>query len=202
MALTVEQAVKGLVIENLVFYDAPVSEMKVRMFAKELMDLDPDSIAKAFSEFRKEKGRRQMPMPSDVRNKIAPEDCSDRALATEASARILTAVSRFGHNNLELAREFIGQLGWSVVKMQGGWNEICRCLGEEVPASVAQAQWIKLAESLMEMKRANRFPEDRTEKTKISGPSGKELMAMEEMLKNIMPANPPEGVKDESKPNA
>lgn len=149
-----DRIVKETVIENLVYYDAAVSEARVRMFAAELADLDPVAVRRAFAEFRRERGRRQMPMPADVRARIAPADVSHRALATEAAARVLTAISSYGPWQVDRARSYVGELGWAVVTAQGGWSEVCRTTGEDTPVGVAQAQWTRLAEALLETGRA------------------------------------------------
>ncbi len=151
--MTPEQKLKlirDLIIQNLTFYDAPVNEMKVKMFAAELQDLDLQAIDLTLSDFRKEKGRRLMPMPSDIRDKIRPVSVSDESIAIEATTRIVTAISKYGHTNHEAAKNFIGQLGWEVVKRQGGWNEVC----QTDMVGVFQSQSVKIAKSVLEQSRA------------------------------------------------
>ncbi len=97
-----------------------------------------------------------MPMPADVRAKIKPGFSSPRALATETVGKIIAAVTKYGYTNQDQAKEYIGTLGWEIIKMQGGWPEVCRRLGDELPVGVAQAQWINLGEALIEGGRVGR----------------------------------------------
>jgi hypothetical protein len=140
------KAITQMVIENLVFYDAPVNEVKVKMFAHELKDQDLEKIAAAFSTFRNEKGRRQMPMPADVKAKMNV-NVSDDSLAIDAASRIVTAISRFGYTNTNDAKTYIGELGWRAVSQQGGWSAVCQ---SDSPIGVLQAQLIKLIKALLE----------------------------------------------------
>lgn len=186
---TKDQLLKDMLLYNFTYYGTQLSEAMVKMFATELADLEIEDLQRAFAEFRREKGRRQMPMPADIRWKIKPDVCSDRALATEAAARILTAISKFGHPNGIHAKEYIGQLGWSVVTMQGGWIELCRSVGDDVPTSVAQSQWIRLAESLLEMGRA--LTRDESGKSKAIT----QVSSIGDVLKKYLPelgSKPPE----------
>jgi hypothetical protein len=147
-----------LVLENLVFYDAPVNEQKVKMFAAELADLPIERLAQAFAAFRQEKGRRQMPMPADLRARVQPTSVSDESIAIEAVSRVVTAISKFGPYRQADAKEYVGELGWAVVHRQGGWQEVCQV---EI-VGVFQSQALKVARAVLEQSRAgllDRAPE-------------------------------------------
>lgn len=59
-----------MVLENAAFYDAPMNELKLKLFASELQDLPTEGVAAAFANFRRQNGRRQLPMPADIREYI------------------------------------------------------------------------------------------------------------------------------------
>lgn len=144
-----DKQIKDMVIENFVFYNDQISEVRVRIFAAELADLEVADIARALAEFRREKGRRLMPMPSDVRAKIQPGDCSHRALAVEAAARILTAIKNYD-GNTQKSKDYVGALGWSVVVVQGGMDELSRSVTND-NIQICQAQWRDIAMAHLEM---------------------------------------------------
>lgn len=144
-----DKLIKDLIIENFVFYNDQISEVRVRIFAAELADLEVEDIARAFAEYRREKGRRLMPMPSDIRSKIQPGDCSHRALAVEAAARILTAIKNYD-GNTQKSKDYIGELGWSVVRVQGGMDELSRSVTND-NIQICQAQWRDIAMAHLEM---------------------------------------------------
>lgn len=62
----------------------------------------------------------------------------------EVADRIWTAISKFGGYQPEKAKEFIGDLGWLVVEMSGGWSDVCNVeLSDE---GIRKAQWRGSAE--------------------------------------------------------
>lgn len=139
-------ALQKIVVENLTFYDAPVSEVKVRMHAAELAGLNLDDLRAAYDRFRKEKGRRQMPMPADVRALLFPQ-LDPREEATELAGKVLGALARHGWNwpdgylstygtfweamvdgKTKSALSFdaavaleLGPFGGNVIRLMGGW---------------------------------------------------------------------------------
>lgn len=180
------KALRALVIQNLTFYDAPVNEVKVKMFAVELQDLDVVRVSQALAAFRQEKGRRMMPMPSDIRDKIKPLSLSDDTLAIEAVARIVQSLSRFGGYRGEDAKAYIGELGWEVVKRQGGWTELCTNVGVDSPVGVFQAQAIKIAKAVLEQSRAGTLgaPPELPQQRIAADPNAK-MVSMKELLEHV-----------------
>lgn len=57
---------QNLVLEDVAFYDAPINELKLNLFAQQLVGQSLDWIKKAQAHFRAQPGRRQMPMPADL----------------------------------------------------------------------------------------------------------------------------------------
>lgn len=180
------KTLKKLVVQNLTFYDAPINEVKVQMFAAELKDLDLGAVISVFASFRQEKGRRLMPMPSDIRDRIKPLSLSDDTLAIEAVARIVQSLSRFGGYRSEDAKAFIGELGWEVVKRQGGWTELCTNVGVDSPIGVFQAQAIKIAKAVLEQSRAGTLgaPPELPQQRIAADPNAK-MVSMKELLEHV-----------------
>lgn len=185
------KTLRGIVIQNLTFYDAPVNEIKVKMFATELADLEVNAVAWAFARFRQEKGRRQMPMPADIRDKIEPSAVSDDAIAIEAVARIVESLSRFGGYRHQDARAYIGELGWEVVKRQGGWTQLCTEVGADTPIGVFQAQAIKIAKSVLEHSRAGTLGEaPQLPRARIASDQPAKMISMTELLEHVREKGP------------
>lgn len=142
------KSIKKLVVQNLTFYDAPISEVKVQMYAAELSDLDLESIGRTFERFRREKGRRQMPMPADIRDVIKP-DAQPLTLEDEAQlavGKIVQGLKNFPRDMPVSARSFIGETGWEVVESNGGWWNLCMMSDEQL--QYALPRWKKLAEAI------------------------------------------------------
>lgn len=107
--------------------------------------LDEDEIVKAFEKAMAT--RHFFPSPKDFlellgKGKVKPEEAG-----REASARILAAVSLHGWPNPDKAEAYIGPLGWEVVRMQGGWAQVCDTLTTSNSGQY-QAQWRDLAITL------------------------------------------------------
>lgn len=140
------QDLKLLLIEEAAFYDAPMNDVRLRMFAHELAAFPLESVRASMQIFRREKGRRMMPMPGDIISKMSGHE-DPRALGVEAASRVIAAVHKYGWNNGGDAREFIGSLGWMAVERLGGWLVFCESLGNELSVTTAQAQIRDLCEA-------------------------------------------------------
>lgn len=183
--------IRDFVIQNLTFYDAPVNEVKVKMFAAELVDLDLQSISVAFATFRQEKGRRMMPMPADIRDRVKPLAVSDDALAIEAVARIVQGLSKFGGYRGEEAKTFVGELGWEVVKRQGGWTELCSSVGVDNPIGVFQSQAVKIAKAVLEQSRAGTLGDaPELPQHRIAADPTAKMVSMQELLAHVKEKQP------------
>lgn len=142
--------IRDMVIENLIFYDSQVSDIKVKMFAQELEPYDLAAIDLAFRKFRMEKGRRMMPMPSDVVASISPQ-ADPKDLGRETALRIRAAVSKYGWPQPEAAQAYIGQTGWDVVQRFGGWQHLCENLGVTIQETTFLAQCRDAVESVVRL---------------------------------------------------
>lgn len=81
----------------------------------------------------------QMPTPKMIVDKIESKPPL-LAIANDVVGKIFEAVSRFGYANPDQAKEYIGPLGWSVIKRFGGWEYFCSTLGHKLELSATRAQ--------------------------------------------------------------
>jgi hypothetical protein len=99
------------------------------------------------------------PFPSieEILAKLGKKTAEDQDLAREAAARIVNAISRYGWNNPTKAKEYIGSIGWDVVNMQGGWENVCDVATNE-NLTFLQAQWRDLAKSRLSLGKTDYLP--------------------------------------------
>lgn len=103
-----------------------------------------DRLCKALEKILLErKARDPFPTPSDILAMFNPEsDPETRAIL--ASNLIAEAIAKDGHTNPDRARNRMGELGWAVVQMEGGWINLC----QKLPAGDIthfRHQWTKTA---------------------------------------------------------
>jgi hypothetical protein len=93
--------------------------------------------------------RTRDPFPSirEVQEIVAPT-LATKDQATDAAARIIASVSKFGRTNPGQAEAYIGELGWAAVKLYGGWNMLCEQLTVH-NTSIVMAQFRELASTVI-----------------------------------------------------
>lgn len=140
------------------YYQRPLSDIVVNMYAEDLQDLAFEEVKSAYENYRRDPKNKFMPLPAQIREVLAPTVSPD-AQAREAAARIPEAIRRFGWNQPDESRQFIGELGWRVVERFGGWIYICENLGVELNPLTFQAQTRDLARAQLEYSAAGRLDE-------------------------------------------
>jgi len=134
-------------------YDRRLPTEAIEIMVEDLCDLPIDRVIAAFAQYRRTATYRAFPTPGQIRDLITP-GTDDDSVARDAAAKIVTAVSTYGWNNATRAREFMGELAWSVVVQQGGWVNICETLTHD-NVGIMQAQWRDLAKSTVRIAKAN-----------------------------------------------
>jgi hypothetical protein len=120
------------------------------------------------------------PFPSlkDIISKVNPQ-AAPKDEATIAVNKIVQALYNVGWNDSERAKQAIGELGWRVVQMSGGWKNLCETVDNRTLPTF-KAQWKQLAESLLvtpqQASSAPRLPEPR-DKSKAS------MLGMSDIMK-------------------
>ncbi len=132
-------------------FGVDLSKAALTMLVNAVSDLNPDAVLRALDEWVKTAKQRRAPMPAEIRELCTPQISPD-AQAREAAARIPDAIKRHGYNWPDRAREYIGELGWSVVQRFGGWEHVCQYHGTpEMNAQTFYAQARDLARSHIEL---------------------------------------------------
>lgn len=92
----------------------------------------------------------QMPTPQAIVEKISnkPSRISE---ANEVAGRIMQSITDFGYSRGAEARQFIGELGWLVVRRFGGWSTLCCDMGISLNPSTARAQMRDIALGIMDI---------------------------------------------------
>lgn len=121
------------------YYSHPIDREVIQMIVGDLEDLDFDAVQAAYRKYRLNGKNNRFPFAGQIRDLVMPEP-SEEVLARELTAKISEAVKRFGWTNATAAKEFIGDVGWSVVKSYGGWQSICEGLGLEFSVDTFNAQ--------------------------------------------------------------
>ena len=114
-AVTVNLKFEPIVMEAI--YET-VKEIPEMLFMKAISDIVKNEVAIFPTTNFAALIRKYSGLQSDL-------DEIDSDNAREAAERIVHAVSRYGWSNLTLAKEYIGELGWKCVEMQGGWQTVC-----------------------------------------------------------------------------
>lgn len=132
-----------------------LNEMALTWYDEALSRFGYEKLCHLCKEFygELEPGKRNMPTIKQFLEKLGHAPSDPKALAKEVAGRIVSAVSKHGHPNLEAAKEYIGDVGWRVVEMQGGWAEVCDTLTYNNKTTF-QAQCRDLAQALMDKAKA------------------------------------------------
>lgn len=140
------KAIKREIILTAAYYGRELFDDVVNMYCDDLEEYSEHVVIEAYKEYRRNPKNKFMPLPAQIIEIIDPVETTE-SQAVESSARIFSAVTRFGHNNVGPAREYIGELGWEVVRLYGGWGRLCENLTPgQIP--ILQAQFREIAKSV------------------------------------------------------
>ncbi len=132
------------------YYDKTLTDLQMEMYVEDLMDLDLQELKQAVRLYRNDPKNKFFPLPSALKGMLRPSDDSQ---AREAVSRIIYSLTHYGdpyghsEDRTNRAKEYIGELGWLVVKRMGGWVHLSQA-GEDDIGPIAQAQWRELANSI------------------------------------------------------
>lgn len=127
-------------------YGKEISPPALKIMLDAVADIPYAKIMSALSEWPKHSKNQRHPLPAEIRESVSPDETPED-IARNVAGRIVQAVSQFGWNNVDRAKSFIGELGWLVVRRQGGWGNICAELNERNRGMI-QAQMRDLALTL------------------------------------------------------
>lgn len=138
-----------VVINLAEYYEKTLTDNQMEMYIQDLSDIPFPELLRAVELYRQDPKNDRFPLPAKLRAII---QLPDDQKARDGVSRILSAISRIGPYRTKDAQEYIGELGWAVVKLQGGWEETCTSLTNDNRGTL-MAQWRELAVSLLNKKR-------------------------------------------------
>jgi hypothetical protein len=149
------------------FYGYSPTERQVELYGEVLSRFPYDIVRDCMKSYMTNPKNHHFPIPphkiiTERYPELAPPEPIKAPGAEEeakiVAGNILTAISRFGSYQSSKAREFLGEVGWEVVKRQGGWLAVCEMVDNKNQGMV-QAQWRELALSVIKMSSVGRLQE-------------------------------------------
>ncbi len=131
-----------------------ITRTLVNVYLNVLAEHSDDEIQKAFGIAVKT--LTEWPPPAMINRICNGSTKTDREIGEEIAARIEAAISTWGYTQPEGARMAIGSIGWEVVKLCGGWWQVCDIDSYSLLPSLRK-KWRDLAINLT----ANKFLGDR-----------------------------------------
>lgn len=164
------------------YYNRPLTELQIAMYVEDLLVLSLEELNEAILIYRKNPRNTFFPIPSKL---IECVRCSGdpESEATEAAARLIGAVSRYGYVNPREASEYIGEIGWSVVNRMGGWRNVCSLVNENNFGTL-QSQFKQIA--LAQIRRAEYGFKDTPPSFRIEH-KPENFSGLPDIVKNILP---------------
>ena len=132
------------------YYRETISADQLLMYAEDLQCLSLDELSLAIKLYRTNPKNKFFPLPAALISCVR-ETSSDEDESREAAAKIAGAISKFGWCNLNQTREYIGDIGWIAVEMNGGWLSLCSFVTDENKSTVS-AQLRNLCETISKRK--------------------------------------------------
>lgn len=130
-------------------YGKEIPRVAMKIMLDSISDLPSREVLIALEEWSKNSKQNRHPLPGEVRELLKKELSVD-SKANEAANRIRLAITRVGWANPKEAREFIGELGWSIVERFGGWVYVCENHGVDLNPLTFHAQARDSAKSILE----------------------------------------------------
>lgn len=138
------------------YYNKTLSHQLLSMYLEDLKGHDEAKLIDAYGKYRRDPRNKTFPLPAQILEILNPT-VSDEAMAAEVAGRILYAVKEIGYTKSVRAREYIGEIGWQVVKDFGGWTYICENLGTNIQPSAFMAQARGAAKAKLEIAKSGGF---------------------------------------------
>lgn len=114
-------------------------QLYLRVFKQAGFDVGLAGIQK---ELLNRDSRAPMPSPRKLLSLGLSVTEQDETCPQAIADRMVGAVAKFGHTNLEEAKAYIGPIGWRVIQRQGGWRTVCETMQAD-KVGVYRSQWQK-----------------------------------------------------------
>lgn len=143
MLTQIERDELGRAITKMAFlYGKEMPRESISMFISTLVDYFPATVEKYLSALRsytEDSKNKFFPNPVQLREYLTG-NLTPESQADETASRIRNAITKFGWTSPDRAREYLGELAWSVIERQGGWKYICENHGLLLDPGVYHAQ--------------------------------------------------------------
>jgi hypothetical protein len=127
-----------------------LDDFEAELIADDLKEIGWEFVNASLSDFLKSmRSGDKFPSINELRAKSArikgiPDDGSEDP--RQLAEKCWSAISRFGYPNPDLAKKFVGPIGWKMIERQGGWVSFCASAGDENQKSFLIPQWTKSLE--------------------------------------------------------
>jgi hypothetical protein len=138
-------------------YGRQFSVGAIGMMVEDLEVLTEKELELAIKTYRNNPKNMHFPLPAVLVSIIRPADV-ESDIPRQMGNKIWDSIAKFGHNNSESAKLYLGELGWTVVQQMGGWSSICQCASED-QRGIFVAQARDLTESVMRLSKAGKLNE-------------------------------------------
>lgn len=146
------KSLKKTIVLTAAYYGRQLSDEIVNLYVQDLSSVSEKDAIEALNVWRSNPQNKVAPLPSNILQIVNPEKhIGPRKIASEIAGRVTAAVPKFGWANPTEAREYVGELGWSVVEDRGGWAYLCQHLGLQLNPSIFEAQCRDHVEARIEM---------------------------------------------------
>lgn len=133
------QKIKEAIILTAAFYNYNLKPEVLLMHVEDLSEHKEQDVLIAYNKYRKDPKNKSMPLPAQIVDIISPT-VTDESKARDLAAKISESIVRFGYSNAEAAKNYVGSLGWELVRRSGGWSYLCSEHGLTINPSSFDAQ--------------------------------------------------------------
>lgn len=144
------KALKEIIILTASYYGKTLSAPILEMYVDDLKEFPEEKIIAAYAAYRKNPKNKTFPLPAQIIEILSPE-VSPNTQAHEIASRIRESIGRFGYSNPPEAEQYIGPIGWKIVKRMGGWSYLCQEVGLSIQPDAFFAQCREMAKSQQEL---------------------------------------------------
>lgn len=103
-----------------------IDPLDIEIYVGGLWEYGLEKAYQALIEIAKGDGFQRIPTVKRIKETMGVDiEISQRDQGVLISGRIWSAISRYGYMRGTEAREYIGDVGWAVVNMLGGWGPLC-----------------------------------------------------------------------------
>ena len=165
-------------------YGKQLSPQALVLMVDSLDDLAPGDVLRVLREWVKR--NKSFPMPSDLREAITPV-VSDLDDGRDIASRVIKSIARYGWNNPEAAKNYIGEIGWECVSRMGGWVTLCQELSDE-NRGILVAHIRDLAVTLKKKSIAGTINDPLNFPNQLPDGSSRDSKKIPDSIKNMLPS--------------